>query len=130
MAHVEDLKVPYSKKSSINFALGKHIRLTIDICGRYGHVWNWHEKVPAAIDKERSYFKDKLVPIYFEAPFRPGFAWACERENCGHWLSVSQSDSARNIPTPHQDEGVLGTFGKYYFDKDSPFSPLSSKTHF
>jgi hypothetical protein len=118
MATATDLKVPHSRKSVLEFTLGLGITLKIDICERFGHVWNWHDVVPAKYDGSWNSL-DGNVP--FSAPFRAGFAWACEREGCDAWMKVSQMDSTRYVPISRQKVEKYGLYGKYQFDEDSPF---------
>jgi hypothetical protein len=118
MAHVPDLKVPHSSKSVVVFNLTRHIRLTVDVCGKYGHVWNWQDMVPQSIDTD-PYRQNG--PHLFHAPLREGYAWACEREGCEEWLSVSQMDSERQVPKPFQEHPMYGGYGRYAYVPNSPF---------
>lgn len=121
MAHVADLKIPRSSKSVVELKIVEHVRITLDICGKYGHAWNWMDKVPASIDS-RGFSAD---PHLFRAPFRSGYSWACEREGCGQWMFVSQMDSERSVPTPFQDRPIYGSYGRYSYQKNSPFCKVN-----
>lgn len=129
MATVTDLKVPHSRKSELKFKIGKHVLFTVDICGRYGHAWNWHNQVPEGATDSWSMTGDTVTSgnVPFAPPFRSsrGYAWACEREGCDVWLAVSQMDSTRYIPVAHQKVTLYGSYGHYKFDKDSPFCDVN-----
>lgn len=129
MATVANLKVPGSRKSSLEIKLAKHVRISVDICGLYGHAWNWQDKVPQDFDGRWQRYFDGPIKGNFEfaEPFRHGYAWACEREGCGVWLSVYQIDSERYVPVARQQVELYGHYGEYRFDPDSPFCGVNQR---
>lgn len=95
------------KSSRKTFKFRNIFEMSINICGMFGHVWEWEEKYP-------NVELHKLSKPPFKEPFYNGFAWACKRDGCENWLSVSQIRSNDYIPYKKQKTECLGEYGSYY----------------